>query len=270
MPVMFVHGMPSSSRMWTRLIESLDRQDEIVAVDLPGFRDSAPHGWVASKENYVSWLIDQIERLARRSGPIHLVGHDWGCLLTLRAASLRPELLKTVTAGNAPIDEHYPLHGMWVKWNQMGEGERFMDEVLTPEAAEQMMIANHFPPEHAKDTIWKTRAGRQITLDLYRSAVGIGREWGPDLARIVIPSLLIWGLNDMLVPVEIGRRMAARMGAEVATLDAGHFWPYERPEEAAALMRRHFARADAWPETILSQQIDSIRRGEVTASRAKT
>ena len=140
-----------------------------------------------------------------------------------------------------------------------------MDEVLTPEAARQMMLANHFPPEDAHSTLWATREGRQITLDLYRSGVGVGREWGPDLARIVIPSMLIWGLKDMVVPVEIGRRMAARMGAEVVALDTGHFWPYERPEEVAAHLRRHFARADAWPETILTQRVDSIASGGVTA-----
>lgn len=259
MPVMFVHGMPSNSRMWNRTIAALGRKDdEVVAVDLPGFRSSAPKDWIASKENYVAWLIDQIERLNKRGGPVHLVGHDWGCLLTLRAASLRPELLCTVTAGNGPIDEHWPLHGLWAVWNKMGIGERFMDDVLTPDTAEQMLLAMNFPPDDAGKTLWASREGRQITLDLYRSGVGVGREWGPDLARIVIPSLLIWGVKDMLVPIEIGRRMAARMGSEVAPVDAGHFWPYEQPEVVANLLRRHFARADAWPETILTQRVESI------------
>ncbi|MGE4322181.1 MAG: alpha/beta fold hydrolase [Sphingobium sp.] len=258
MPVMFVHGMPSNSRMWEGVIARLDRDDEVVAVDLPGFNGPAPEGWVPIKENYVDWLIGQIEALHARGGPVHLVGHDWGCLLTLRAASLRPELLRTITAGNGPIDEHWPYHALWESWNPSGAGERFMDEVLTPERAETLLRLNGFPDDHAGRTLWATREGRQLTLTLYRSAIGIGRQWAPDLARIVIPSLLIWGLRDMIVPVEIGRRMAAKMGAAVATVDAGHFWPYEQPEAVAELLRAHFARADAWPETILTQKVETM------------
>lgn len=258
MPVMFVHGMPSSSRMWQPIIDALDRTDEVVAVSLPGFDQPAPAGWIATKENYVSWLIEQIEAMHARGGPVHLVGHDWGCLLTLRAASLRPELLRTVTAGNAPLDEHWPMHALWQTWSEQGEGERFMREVLTPEVATRMLTAVGFPPEHAATSLWSREDGRALTLELYRSSIGVERQWAPDLARIVIPSLLIWGERDMMVPIEIGRRMATRMGAAVEPLDAGHFWPYEKPQEAAALLRRHFARADAWPETILTQQVSSL------------
>lgn len=258
MPVMFVHGMPSNSRLWQQVITALDRDDEMIALDLPGFNAPPPDGWIASKENYVDWVIGQIEPVVARSGPIHLVSHDWGCLISLRVASLRPELLKTITAGNGPIDEHWPMHALWEVWNQPGGGERFMDEVLTPEVTVKMLIAAGFPPEDATRTLWQTREGRQLTLDLYRSAVGVGRQWGPDLGRIVIPSLLIWGLRDMIVPIEIGRRMAAKIGAEIVGVDAGHFWPYERPQEVAELLRRHFARADAWPETILTQRVGTL------------
>ena len=81
----------------------------------------------------------------------------------------------------------------------------------------------------------------------------MGREWGPDLRKIVIPSMLLWGARDLIVPIEFGRRMATRMGAEVVALDAGHFWPAERPAEAARELSRHWDRAESSPQTILTQ-----------------
>jgi pimeloyl-ACP methyl ester carboxylesterase len=87
--------------------------------------------------------------------------------------------------------------------------------------------------------------------------VDIGRAWAPDLARIVVPSMLLWGVRDMIVPIEIGRRMAARIGAELVALDSGHFWPYEQPEQAAAALKRLWARAESTPETILTQNVDA-------------
>jgi len=240
--------------LWQPMIDLLDR-DDVIALDLPGFKDPPPDGWVATKEAYVDWLIARIEEEYERSGPVHLVGHDWGCLLSLRAASLRPDLLRSVAAGNGPIDPHWPLHALWTVWNQAGDGERWMDE-LDVDALVAMFAANAgMPPEVASQMSWRNPWNRGVTLSLYRSATNVGREWVDDLARIVIPSLIIWGELDLIVPVEAGRRMAARMGARVVTLDAHHFWPAERPKEAAEALQRHWQRAEAAPTTILHQSL---------------
>jgi pimeloyl-ACP methyl ester carboxylesterase len=71
--------------------------------------------WTGTKDDYVAWLIEQIEAEHARTGPVHIVGHDWGCLLVLRAASLCAELLRSVAAGNGPIDPRWPLHGVWAR-----------------------------------------------------------------------------------------------------------------------------------------------------------
>src|ERR1700740_2518276 len=150
MPVLFVHGVPNTSRLWNSVLQHLDRQDEIEAVDLPGFRSEPPLGWVPRKESYVDFVLERIEALHARGGPVHLVGHDWGCLLALRAASLRPELLRSVAAGNGPIDEHYPLHSLWRTWCTPGAGERMMDRILEAKGMPDGLIRQGFPAEDAE------------------------------------------------------------------------------------------------------------------------
>jgi pimeloyl-ACP methyl ester carboxylesterase len=253
MPVLFVHGVPATARLWRPILDLIDRSDEVEAVDLPGFATEPPAGWVAQKENYVDFVIERLEALHARGGPVHLVGHDWGCLLTLRAASLRPELLRSVAAGNAPIDEHWPLHNMWDEWMVPGEGEALMDRIVAAGGMAEMLQRLGFPPEDAKHNGWAYPGNGRRILSLYRSAIDIGRAWAPDLARIVIPSMLLWGERDLIVPIEIGRRMAAKIGAEVVPLPAGHFWPYEAPKEAVAALTRHWKRAELIPYTILTQ-----------------
>jgi pimeloyl-ACP methyl ester carboxylesterase len=71
--------------------------------------------WTGTKDDYVAWLIEQIEAEHARTGPVHIVGHDWGCLLVLRAASLCAERLRSVAAGNGHIDPRWPLHGVWAR-----------------------------------------------------------------------------------------------------------------------------------------------------------
>ena len=40
------------------------------------------------------WLIAQIEPVAAADGPVHLVGHDWGCLL---AGGIPPAVAAAIT-----------------------------------------------------------------------------------------------------------------------------------------------------------------------------
>ncbi len=40
-------------------------------------------------------VYTHIESVANRSGPVDLVAHDWGALITLRAISLRPDLIRS-------------------------------------------------------------------------------------------------------------------------------------------------------------------------------
>jgi pimeloyl-ACP methyl ester carboxylesterase len=253
MPVLFVHGVPSTSRLWGRILSLLDRTDEVEAPDLPGFAAEPPAGWTPVKESYVDWVIGRLEGLHARGGPVHLVGHDWGCLLALRAASLRPELLRSLAVGNAPIDPHWPIHNLWREWMIPGLGERISDQLAASPNMRDILVSLGFPEEDADRNAFTYPGSARRIMELYRSAINIGHEWAEDLARIVVPSMFIWGEKDLIVSPEIGRRMATRVGAEFVTLDADHFWPYEAPEAAASALQRLWRRSEKLPYTILTQ-----------------
>ena len=248
MTVIMVHGFPMTHHLWDPVVEALgDLGEEIISLDLPGFARPAAPGWPGTKEAYVEWLLGEVTTAAETTGPVHLVGHDWGCLLSLRVAMLRPDLLRTVAAGNGPIDEHYPLHNNWREWAQPGVGERAMNAVTDDAIREGWAPALGIPADRLEQTVsFFTPGNRDLGLKLYRSAVYVGREWAPDLPKIVVPSLILWGEQDMIVPVMFGRRMAARIGAEVVTLPAEHFWQFTCPELGAAALRRHWEQFAAY------------------------
>ena len=63
------------------------------------------------------WLIKELESISgRHGGPIDLVGHDWGAILANRAASLRPDLIKSLVFGGAAIDSKYRGHLLARLW----------------------------------------------------------------------------------------------------------------------------------------------------------
>jgi pimeloyl-ACP methyl ester carboxylesterase len=243
MPVLFLHGVPATSRLWRPILSMIDYPGEVEAPDLPGFAEEPPAGWVPTKESYLQWGIKRLEALHESGGPVHLVGHDWGCLLALRIASMRPELLRSLAVGNGPIDPHWPLHMLWREWMMPGVGEQLSDQ----------LVSMGFPDDDAKCNSFTFPGNARRIMGLYRSAVNIGQEWAKDLAKIVIPTMFIWGERDLIVPAEIGRRMASRIGAEFVSLDADHFWPYEAPKAATDALHRLWRRAEKLPYTILTQ-----------------
>jgi pimeloyl-ACP methyl ester carboxylesterase len=245
MSALLVHGNPDSHLLWEQVQEFLGDDEEVVAVDLPGFAAPAPDGFAATKEAYVDWLIEQLERLAERSGTVDLVGHDWGSLLVQRVASVRPDLLSSLAAGGAAVDVDYPWHEIAQIWQTPGEGERYMREDLTDEVGIPYLIENGVPETYAKRNAWLVPGNKDCILALYRSAVHIGAEWQPALEQVRLPSMVIWGRDDPYVPLVWAERLAERIEAELVVLDCGHWWPYERPRETAEALQRLWSGARA-------------------------
>jgi pimeloyl-ACP methyl ester carboxylesterase len=239
-PVVLVHGNPDSRLLWEPMEEYLDDcPEDRIAVDLPGFASPAPDDFSATKEGYLEWLVSQLEAIADRAGrPVDLVGHDWGSLLVQRVASVRPDLVRSLAVGGAAIDSEYPWHPVARIWQTPGSGERYMDERLTAEAGVALLIENGVPERYARRNSWLVPGNKRCILELYRSAVLVGKEWQPDLEHVDLPGLVIWGRADQYVPLVWGERLASRIGAELVSLDCAHCWPYERPGETAAALIR--------------------------------
>ena len=246
MPALLVHGNPDSHLLWEGVIEHLGPDaGEVVAVDLPGFFEPKPDGFEATKEGYVDWIIERLEELAERGGKVDLVGHDWGSLMVQRVASIRPDLLSSLTAGGATVDPTYPWHEIAQIWQTPEEGERYMEQDLTPEVSVPYLVEHGMPQEYAERNSWLVPGNKQCILDLYRSAVHIGDEWGAEVDKIDLPSMVVWGRHDPYVPLNYGDRLAARLRGSLVVLECGHWWPFERPAETAAALRGLWAVAAA-------------------------
>ena len=230
MPVVLVHGVPDTHRVWRALIERLQRND-VIALSLPGFGSATPQGFDCTKEAYSGWLLEELRRIP---GPIDLVGHDWGGLLTVRAVSLEPLLVRTWAAGAAPLDPEYEWHKAAKIWQTPGVGEQMMEK-LTSEALASGLVAAGVPPADAAVTAQHADATmKRSILALYRSAVTVGLEWVDDLRRVQAPGLLLWGQKDPYAAPVFGSRLAGRTRARFVEFSGcSHWWQLERAADVA-------------------------------------
>ena len=151
MPAVFIHGVPDTVHVWDSVFSQLARTD-LLALELPGFDTAVPAGSSASKEAYVDWIIRNLEAMGE---PGDLVGHDWGCLLTARVASLRPDLVRTWAAGSGPVSAGYEWHPLAKIWQTPGEGEQWMRELNSEKFSQQLQklgVSAEIAPAMSKET----------------------------------------------------------------------------------------------------------------------
>ena len=237
MPAVFVHGVPDTGRMWSRLVSELARTD-IEVVALPGFGIAAPDGWSATKEAYAEWLE---ARLAAAGEPVDLVAHDWGAILAQRVASRRPDLIRTLACGSGPLDRTYTWHATAQAWQTAELGEQLAVVMLALPREDLIagLVAGGAPEDLAEvqaDTLDAEMA--RCILALYRSAVTVGAEW-QDLVDTMPkrPAIVFHGADDLYVERVVAERLAARLDGALVVYDGcGHWWPRERAPQAAAAL----------------------------------
>ena len=94
-PVLLVHGFPESWWAFRGVIAPLAAEHRVIAVDLPGFGDSAHDADDYSSTHAAESLRQLIEHLGL--GPVHLTGQDISGATTFRLAAQHPELIRSYT-----------------------------------------------------------------------------------------------------------------------------------------------------------------------------
>ncbi len=240
----FIHGVPDTPHLWQPVVGALGlTTDQWRAPALPGFGCPRPNGFSATKDAYASWLVRELEAASEASGEkVHLVGHDWGALLALRAASLRPDLIARWTVTNAVIDPDYSGHRTARMWATPLLGEFVMLGMRNKERLLPALIEGGMPADlaaHEVPLIDKTM--RQCILSLYRSALGLrfGGDWVADLQKLPAGGQLYWGEHDPYVDLSVAQRFATRHGVKLnVEPGAGHWACNSHAENFARVLTR--------------------------------
>ncbi|MYS22850.1 Pimeloyl-ACP methyl ester carboxylesterase [Streptomyces sp. DvalAA-14] len=237
MPAVFVHGVPTTYRVWDRVRSLLPA--ESVALALPGMGAPRPDGFSATKDAYVQWLSEALDAI---EGPIDLVGHDWGSLLALRVAGTTDRLRSWVGDVANGYDPTYTWHYAAHIWQTPGEGEAWWAASRASAPGSPGSTAGRLQRMGMpRDQALLVGAADDETmvgsvLDLYRSAVpNLHAFWGAELPRAArTPGLVVVPRADPFDDEAASRRTAERTGARTVTLDGlGHLWMAQDPQTAA-------------------------------------
>ncbi|MGG3624886.1 alpha/beta hydrolase [Bacillus gobiensis] len=232
--LVLIHGFLSSTFSFRRLIPLLKKDFNLIAVDLPPFgRSEKSKKFIYSYKNMAELVLELIQ-LLNIENPI-LVGHSMGGQISLYAAKQRPDLIKKVvllcSSGylkkshpSLIFGTHVPYFYLYIKrWiSKQGVLKNLANVVHDRSLIDQEMIEGYMKP-FLDDQIFMamTRLIRHREGDLSTT----------DLKSIETPSLLIWGEEDKVVPIQIGQRLHGDLQDSrfYSLKKTGHLVPEENP-----------------------------------------
>ena len=206
-PIVLVHGLAASGSWWRSTLPVLTPEFRVLFVDLAGFGACRrqPVRLDRAADTLAAWLRALgLERVT-------LVGHSRGGYVVADVAVRHPDLvdrLVLVNAAGLPLPQRALPH--------------FVNLVRSSGRAPLQLI-----PRAMYDTL---RAG---PIAIARAAHQIlAADIEPHLARITVPTLVVWGDRDPLIPLGMGRRLAAAlpMARLVVLTGAGHAPMWERQD----------------------------------------
>jgi pimeloyl-ACP methyl ester carboxylesterase len=238
-PLVFVHGLSGAWQNWLENIPRFARSHRVVALDLPGFGGSPMPPWEISIPAYGRFLRDFCERLGIER--CSLVGNSMGGFIATEFAITDPER----------VDELVLVSAAGITW---ARARREPAKVLARLGAASAPLAFRFHMAGIRRPRLRRSAFQQVVHDpnairpelLFEIAVPALRSPGyPDaittlvgydirdrLAEIGVPTLIVWGRNDRIVPVPAARAYQRRIGdnADLVIFDeCGHVPQMERP-----------------------------------------
>ena len=262
-PLLMLHGFPEYSGAWDAVATRLRDRFYCIAPDQRGYGQSyAPTDVAAYRiEHLVSDLVALIDYIG---GPIDVVGHDWGASAAYALAIARPDLLRKlfILNGVHPIpfqralieDADQIAASQYILWLQRAGSE----QVLAADdfAKLQAMFAgpmnlSWLDKAQLKGYLaaWKDASGLKAMINWYRATGLYVPKLGgditppapldPDMMRITVPHLLIWGTDDTaLLPSSYAGLDALCDAFTLQKLTgADHWLHHQKPDEVAVLIR---------------------------------
>jgi pimeloyl-ACP methyl ester carboxylesterase len=251
-PILFVHGLSGAWQNWLETLPHFARTHRVIALDLPGFGASPMPPWQISIPSYGRFVRDFCERVG--VDRCSLVGNSMGGFIATEVAITDPERVDDLTLvsaagvtwararrepaavvarmGRAATPVLLRFHMSGIKRQRLRKGY-FQGVFFDPDSIRREML-------------WENVVPALNSPGYYDALTTL---WGYDirdrLEEIGVPTLIVWGRNDRVVPVPAAVSYKKRIGenAELVIFDrCGHVPQIERPVRFNRVLEGFLAR----------------------------
>ena len=248
-PLLLVHGLGGSATNWCELAPLLAPRHRLVIPDLPGHAGSEPLPAVSGLQSFADCVLGVMEH--ERAVPAPVVGHSLGGLVALRLALRYPDAVSAlVLAGSAGLSIGRPWLRELITANVVLRPGRLAGRYRSLVSRSPLLRRLVFgfvsvadPVGLSDSAVEGFLAGQVLHTDT-RSAWSALRRDDPrlELEDVRCPVLVLWGAEDMQLPLDDAFEYARRLRAPLRTIaGCGHLLIGERPDACAAAIESFLA-----------------------------
>lgn len=224
-PLLFLHGAAGASA-WLPFMETLSEKYDLIVPEHPGFGGSDTPDWLDNIGDLAYFYLDLIDHFDMAQ--VHLVGTSLGGWIAAEMATRSCSRINTLTLV-APA-------GIHVKGVEKGDMFMWSPEETTRNLFHNQEIAASVPEPADEEELKVVLKNKLMTAKLGWNP----RMHNPDLRkwlhRINVPTLIIWGDDDKLLPPAYGpayRDLIPNSRLEVFS-ECGHLPHVEKAGEFTA------------------------------------
>lgn len=245
-PIVCVHGNPTWSFYYRRIVSEFRGSQRVLAVDHIGCGLSdKPQRYPYTLQQHTQNLIHWLDHLDLEQ--VVMVVHDWGGAIGLGAALARPErVAKLLILNTGAFPPPYvplriavcrlPWIGSWAirSLNAFAGTATFMAIDRLPRLEPDVQAGLLYPYGNAHDRVAIDGFVRDIPLTSKHSTFPVLTQLGVNLHKLQAkPARIVWGMKDWCFRPDCLERFAKALpNAAIRRLtDVGHYVMEEAPEE---------------------------------------
>ena len=227
-PVIFLHGAGAGAVTWYPTINAISKNFQVIAPDIVGYGESDKPDAPYNRPYFSNWLKDFLKEL--KISKAHIVGLSQGGAIALQFAIDNAEMVNKLvlvdSAGLGAKVSFWPLIGtIWMNSFPSSIANRFNSRYILHKPINR-------DPNHSSYSIavLKYKGGKNA----FKQGRGTAVSKIPEelLKQIENETLIIWGKDDQLFPVEYGEAAAKIIpNAKLHIIqNAGHLSLMDQPE----------------------------------------
>jgi len=225
--LLMLHGWGDTAKTYSKLIEELQQDCLILAVDMPGFGGTQPPESAWGLEDYADFINHWLKKI-NVSKIDAIVGHSYGGSIAIVGLASG-----TLSASNLVLIASAGIRN-----------KNTARKKVLKAAARVGKLPLYLLPQHKRRAIkakFYSSIGSDVALLPHMELTFkrmIGHDVRGEAAKVKIPTLIIYGSKDKDTPVGDGHILNRSItGSQLEILDSGHFIHQEKSQEVARLIK---------------------------------
>jgi pimeloyl-ACP methyl ester carboxylesterase len=218
-PFLILHGWQRSVDEWNSVAKTLEDSYRVILLDLPGFGKTAKPAADFSIYDYSTFVEHFLDKLGFKK--TILLGHSLGARLGIILATNTNKVEKLILVSPAGIEKKsfFSKIKVWI----FKSGKIFLPKTTTENLKQKMGSDDYKAANEMRSTFIKI----------------ISEDLSYLLPKINIPTLLIWGNKDTIIPMwKIKQMKQIIPNAKLrVTWESGHFPHIEKPREFIEILK---------------------------------